>query len=94
MDKEEKKLEEECCQIARQKGLASVKLEQTGHKGIPDRIFIEAGGRVMFVEFKNPNGRGVISDEQKQWAKFIGYKHSFISSVQDFNRMLKFHFDL
>ena len=94
MDKEEKKLEEECCQIARQKGLAAVKLDQTGHKGIPDRLFIEAGGRVMFVEFKNPNGRGVISAEQRQWAKFIGYKHSFIKSVQDFNRMLKFHFDL
>ena len=94
MDKKEKELENECCRIARQKGLAAVKLEQTGHKGIPDRIFIEAGGRVMFVEFKNPNGRGVISAEQKQWAKFIGYKHSFISSVSEFNKMLKFHFDL
>ena len=80
--------------LRQKKGLAAVKLDQTGHKGIPDRLFIEAGGRVMFVEFKNPNGRGVVSDEQRQWAKFIGYKHLFIKSVHDFNRMLKFHFDL
>ena len=29
MDRDEKKLEEECCRIARQKGLAAVKLDQT-----------------------------------------------------------------
>ena len=94
MDKEEKKLEEECCQIARQKGLAAVKLEQTGHKGIPDRAFIQRGGRTAYVEFKKPDGTGVIEDEQKIWAKFIGYRHSFVKSVEEFENFLKYNFDL
>ena len=72
MNKLEKKLENDCCMLARSKGLAAVKLEKNGHKGIPDRIFIAPGGRTVFVEFKNPEGTGVISKEQKAWKKFLG----------------------
>ena len=33
-------LEQQCCNIARQKGLVAVKLEKNKHKGIPDYMFI------------------------------------------------------
>ena len=72
MNKSEKKLENDCCMLARQKGLAAVKLEKNGHKGIPDRVIIGSGGKTIYVEFKNPEGTGVISKEQKAWKKFLG----------------------
>ena len=92
MNKSEKKLENDCCMLARQKGLAAVKLEKNGHKGIPDRIFIAPGGRTVFVEFKNPEGTGVISKEQKAWKKFLGYSAHFVSSVEEFQKLISVNF--
>ena len=63
MKKSELILEQECCNIARKKGLVAVKLEKNKHKGIPDYMFIQEGGKCLFVEFKRPDGRGVASDE-------------------------------
>lgn len=88
----EKQLEQECCSYARQNGLAAVKLEQTGNKGIPDVAIIGKGGTCLFVEFKNPNGRGVISAEQKFWAKYLGYSHVFISSFDAFCKIVDLYF--
>ena len=88
MNKSEKKLENDCCMLARSKGLAAVKLEKNGHKGIPDRVFIAPGGRTVFVEFKNTEGTGVISKEQKAWKKFLGYSAYFVSSVEEFQKLI------
>jgi hypothetical protein len=89
MNKSEKKLESDCCKIARAKGLAAVKLEKNGHKGIPDRLFIKQGGQSIFVEFKRPDGSGIVSPEQKVWAEFIGESHFFCSSVEEFQKILE-----
>ena len=62
---EERKLEIDCCTYARKKGIIAVKLEKNSHKGIPDYMFIAEGGATMFVEFKRPDGKGVVSDEQR-----------------------------
>lgn len=77
-------LEQECCNIARQKGLVAVKLEKNKHKGIPDYMFIQEGGKCLFVEFKRPDGGGVVSEEQRFWAKFLGYSHRFIDDKEQF----------
>ena len=90
--KSEKDLENACCMIARAKGLAAVKLEKNGHKGIPDRIIIGEGGKTVFVEFKNPNGTGVISPEQRAWKKFLGYNSYFVSSIEEFEKLINFNF--
>lgn len=85
-------LEQECCNIARQKGLVAVKLEKNKHKGIPDYMFIQEGGKCLFVEFKRPDGRGVASGEQRFWAKFLGYSHRFIDSEDEFERIIEWYF--
>lgn len=83
----EKELENLCCAIARSKGIAAVKLEKNGNKGIPDRVFIFKGGKCIFVEFKRPDGKGIISQEQHFWANYIGKEnHFFINNVSDFER--------
>ena len=84
----ERKLEIDCCTYARQRGIIAVKLEKNAHKGIPDYMFIAEGGRAMFVEFKRPDGKGVASNEQKYWAKFLGYSHRFIDNFEDFKERL------
>lgn len=88
-NKAERELEVACCTIARQKGLAAVKLEKNGNKGIPDYQFIRRGGRSIFVEFKRPGGGGVISPEQQFWADFLGDSHFFVDSVERFLLVIK-----
>ena len=92
-EKPELILEQNCCNIARQKGLVAVKLEKNKHKGIPDYMFIQEGGKCLFVEFKRPDGRGVASDEQLFWAKFLGYSHRFIDNVGEFEHTIEWYFD-
>ena len=92
MNKSEKKLENDCCMLARQKGLAAVKLEKNGHKGIPDRVIVGPGGKTIYVEFKNPEGTGVISPEQRAWKKFLGYSAHFVSSVEEFQKLISVNF--
>lgn len=87
-------LEQQCCNIARQKGLVAVKLEKNKHKGIPDYMFIQEGGKCLFVEFKRPDGGGVVSDEQRFWAKFLGYSHRFIDDVEEFEHTIEWYFEI
>ena len=86
-------LEQECCNIARQKGLVAVKLEKNKHKGIPDYMLIQECGKCLFVEFKRPDGGGVASGEQRFWAKFLGYSHRFIDDAEDFERVIERYFE-
>jgi len=90
----ERKLEIDCCTYARKRGIIAVKLGRNAHKGIPDYMFIAEGGRAMFVEFKRPDGRGVVSSEQKYWAEFLGYSHRFIDNFEDFKKRLDEFFGL
>ena len=85
---DERKLEIDCCTYARGRGIIAVKLEKNAHKGIPDYMFIAEGGTTMFVEFKSPDGRGVVSNEQKYWAEFLGYSHKFIDNFEEFKKRL------
>ena len=85
---DERKLEIACCTYARQRGIIAVKLEKNAHKGIPDYMFIAEGGTTMFVEFKRPDGKGVVSNEQNYWAEFLGYSHKFIENFEDFKERL------
>ena len=94
MNRSERKLEVECCTIARTLGLAAVKLEKNGNRGIPDYLFIKRGGRSLYVEFKRPGGGGVVSAEQRFWADFLGDSQVFVDSVGGFTNVIGEFFDL
>ncbi len=50
----EKKFVDECWKI----GIKSIKLEVNGEKGWPDQMVLLPSARVMFFEFKRPDGKG------------------------------------
>lgn len=85
----ERDLERRCCDFARRHGILAVKLEKDGHVGIPDRVFIFEGGRVLFVEFKRPDGKGRTTREQRYFADFLGERHIFCCNFEEFCNTLK-----
>ena len=62
--KTEKDLQNACIKLVRLNGGYARKMEATNHRGFPDCLFITAGGRLMFVEFKTPKGVGKLSGNQ------------------------------
>ena len=56
-----------------------------GWAGVPDRIILLPGGRVIFVELKRPKG-GEVAKLQKWWAEKLsnlGFLHLWIKSHED-----------
>lgn len=53
--------------VKRQDGLC-LKWVCPGWAGVPDRIILLPGGRVIFAELKRPNG-GRLSEMQKFWGR-------------------------
>lgn len=56
-----------------------------GWAGVPDRIVLLPGGRVIFVELKRPKGSEV-AKLQKWWAgklRALGFLHRFVFTHED-----------
>ena len=64
----EKDIERALVEKVKQHGGYCLKWVCPGWSGVPDRIVILPGGRVVFVELKRPKG-GRLSPMQKWWAK-------------------------
>lgn len=68
MNKLEKDIEQALRKMVEQHGGQCLKWVCPGWSGVPDRIVLLPGGRVIFVETKRPKG-GQLSELQKWWAK-------------------------
>lgn len=53
----EKEIERDVCKFAKSKGWLYYKFSSINNRGVPDRIFIAPGGRIIFVEFKRPGNK-------------------------------------
>lgn len=59
--------------------------------GVPDRIVLMPGGRIIFVEVKRPKG-GKVGKLQEWWAErltALGFEHYFIWNKEDVERLEK-----
>lgn len=81
----EKFLEQKLVRRVKAAGGLCLKWSSPGAAGVPDRIVLLPGGRVIFVEMKRPQG-GRLSKLQKWWAKRfvgLGFDYDCIWDEQD-----------
>lgn len=80
MTKLEKDIETKLRQMVERHGGKCLKWVCPGWVGVPDRIVLLPGGRVLFVETKRPNGGRIDPMQQiwKKWLKQLGFQHYFI----------------
>lgn len=81
----EKEIEAKLVALIKQHGGLCLKWICPGWAGVPDRICLLPGGRVIFVELKRPKG-GTLSARQKWWAKKLidlGFDHYYIYDQAD-----------
>lgn len=72
-----------------------IKLSPMGLRGIPDRLIVLAGPRVIFAEVKKPRG-GIISKMQHWWrGKLValGCEHRFILTRADVDYLIGEHYE-
>ena len=65
-NKLEKEIEKKLIKLVRRNGGLCLKWVCPGWSGVPDRIVLLPGGRVVFAEVKRPKG-GKLSELQKFW---------------------------
>lgn len=76
----EKEIEAKLRDMVKAHGGWCLKWVCPGWAGVPDRIVLLPGGRVIFVETKRPKG-GVVSRRQQWWQielSRLGFPHYFI----------------
>ena len=81
----EKEIEKKLIDKVRARGGYCLKWVCPGWSGVPDRICLLPGGRVVFVETKRPKG-GRLSELQKVWAKRLidrGFDHWVVWDEDD-----------
>lgn len=87
--KPERQLESNCLAFARSRGWVCWKNEPTGNKGIPDDSLLSPdGATIILVEFKRPDGRGRLSQEQRRWLGRCRLAF-VIDNFSDFARLLE-----
>lgn len=70
MSNPETRIEQAFARWCSRNGHRCVKLIAAGQSGFPDRTVFTSDGRIVFLEFKQPDGR--LSKQQVQWAAFLG----------------------
>ena len=85
----EKDIEKKLVDTVRRHGGLCLKWVCPGWAGVPDRIVLLPGGRIIFVELKRPKG-GIISPRQTWWTKklnSLGFLHLWIKNHEDVNEL-------
>ena len=89
MNERERDIERTLVGMIKRNGGLCLKWVCPGWSGVPDRIILLPGGRVLFAEVKRPKG-GEIGERQNWWAKQLkrlGFRHLYIRSRTDINML-------
>lgn len=84
----EKDVEQALVRMVKRHGGRCLKWVCPGHSGVPDRIILLPGGRVVFVETKRPKG-GRVSSLQEWWGdtlRSMGFRYWQIWDGDDLER--------
>ncbi len=86
----ERSLQAACLKHARSLGVWGRKVETPAYRGFPDCMFLY-GSRVLFVEFKHPNGTGRVSPLQAVdhvRLNDVGHGVEIIDDIENFQTLI------
>ena len=95
MSQLEKEIEDKLKAKVRESGGECLKWVSPGWAGVPDRIVLLPGGRIIFVETKRPQ-RGKATELQRWWAshlRSLGFNHWFIHNEADLGYFVQCELD-
>ncbi len=83
MHRREAYIEAQVCQYAERRGWRQRKVAFVGRKGCPDRWFFRAPGRVVIIEFKDPNGPTAYHQKKEiAWFRENGFHVHKVDSIE------------
>jgi hypothetical protein len=85
----EKEVEKKLREMIERHGGRCLKWVCPGNAGVPDRLILLPGGRVIFAETKRPKG-GVLSARQKWWRKELqrlGFWYTVVWTLEDVKQL-------
>lgn len=85
----EKEIEQKLIALAKRYRGKCLKWVCPGWSGVPDRILLLPGGRVIFVELKRPKG-GVLAKRQDWWRRelrLMGFDAYVVKDQTDLNTL-------
>lgn len=88
-------IENRACEYAEDLGYIGVKFTPAGQRGWPDRLFINASGVHVYIEFKRPkkNLERLQAWRKKQLLERGCYCYGPISSLEEVKLILDTHYD-
>lgn len=87
----EKDIEKHLTRAVGRAGGLCLKWVCPGFSGVPDRLVLIPGGRVVFCELKRPSG-GRVAPLQKWWEKKLrglGFRHYFLYTHEDVSSFIE-----
>lgn len=84
-------LERKICDCIRRRGGRAFKFVSPGAPGVPDRLCVLPGGRVIFIEVKRPGRENGLSIQQKKitaWLRKLGCEVWTVNDFETFRRLL------
>ena len=85
----ETEIEQKLVALTKRYGGRCLKWVCPGWSGVPDRLLLLPGGRIMFVELKRPKG-GVLAKRQEWWRNEIrrlGFEAYVVRDQTDLNTL-------
>lgn len=81
----EKDIEQKLIKIVKRHGGRCPKWVSPGWSGVPDRLVLLPGDRIIFVETKRPKGSRVaaLQKKWKAWLEELGFVHRFAFTLED-----------
>lgn len=87
---QEKFIERELVSRLKKVGVESIKFEVLGKRGMPDRIILIPGGRVVFAEVKSPGEKlRPLQEKRKRELENLGFKVYVIDSKTEIDGLVK-----
>ena len=91
----ESKLQYKCVKVCKEKHIIARKINADGNRGWPDLLLIfPVTGETVYVEMKNPNGKGILSSSQRLEHKKIKAQGAAVyvcNSLDGFYKIIKGH---